>query len=113
MGAIARRAARTGFARKAIEEGADLSPFRERPSVRVITGIVLIGFSYIIGWPAVAFLGACAFYLREPLVVAIGGPLVYGLSHLVFLAGFYLAGAHYGHALFRWATRVFIEKYSG
>lgn len=112
MEAIAGRVARTDFARRAIEEGADLSPFREKPGGRVIAGIVLMGFSYVIGWPAVALFGAAAIYFREPLVVVIGGPLIYGLSHLVFLAGLYLAGAEYGYAFFRWATRRFVEKYA-
>lgn len=113
MGTIAGRVARTRFAREAVADKADLGPFREKPGGRVIAGIVLMGFSYVIGWPAVALLGAVAIYLREPLIVIIGGPLTYGLSHLVFLAGLYLAGAEYGYALARWATRRFVEKYAG
>jgi hypothetical protein len=108
---LARVVARTGFARKALEEEADLSPFKERPSARTLFGIFLMGFSYVIGWPAVAFFGILSIYLREPLVVIIGGPVIYGISHLVFLAGLYCAGARYAYIFFRWATRKFLEKY--
>lgn len=44
------------------------------------------------------------------MIVAVGGPLVYGPSHLVFFVGFYLAGSHYAPFFFRWATRKAIEK---
>lgn len=65
----------------------------------------MIGVSYVIGWPAVGLLALIAFHLGETLIVVIGGPIVYGLSHLVFLAGLFLAGEHYAPFFFRWATR--------
>ncbi|HOT44595.1 MAG TPA: hypothetical protein PLM53_09030 [Spirochaetota bacterium] len=108
---IARGAARTEFARKALEEKADLSPFREKPSARILFGIFLMAFSYVIGWPAVALFGALSIYFKEPLIVILGGPAIYGTSHLVFLAGMYLAGARYTYIFLRWATRKFLEKY--
>jgi hypothetical protein len=108
---LARLVARTGFARKALEEEADLSPFREKPSARILFGIFLMGFSYVIGWPAVALFGILSIYLREPLIFIVGGPVIYGISHLVFLAGLYLAGARYTYIFFRWAIRKFLEKY--
>jgi len=112
LNTIAGWSARTEFARKAIEERADLGPFRESPSPRVIFGVFLMGFSYVIGWPAVAFFGVLSIWLREPLIVIIGGPVTYGISHLVFLAGLYCAGARYSYVFFRWATRRFVEKYA-
>ncbi len=108
---IARRAARTDFARKALEEKADLSPFREKPSARILSGIFLMAFSYIIGWPAVALFGFLSVYFNQPLIVILGGPAIYGISHLVFLGGMYLAGASYTYVFLRWATRKFLEKY--
>jgi hypothetical protein len=108
---LARIVSRTEFARKALEEKADLSTFREKPSARILFGIFLMGFSYIIGWPAVTFFGILSIYLGEPLIVIIGGPVIYGISHLVFLAGLYLAGARYTYIFFRWATRKFLGKY--
>jgi hypothetical protein len=100
----------TPFVRNAIAEKADLTAFKQKPSARILFGVFLIGFSYIIGWPAVGALAALAIYLEEPLVAIIGGPLTYGASHLVFIAGMYLAGAKYSGIFLRWATRVVMEK---
>jgi hypothetical protein len=108
---ILKRIAQTDFARLAIEERADLSQFKQRPNARIIVGVSAIGVSYIIGWPAVGLLGAISVYLKEPLIVIIGGPLTYGLSHLVFIFGMYLAGAKYTKIFLRWATRVAVEKF--
>ena len=60
---------------------------------RIALGLALILVSYIIGWPAVFFLGFLSVYLNEPAVGLVGGPLVYGFSHLVFLAGVFLVGS--------------------
>ncbi len=104
------RLADTAYVRRAIQEEADLSAFRQRPSLRVIAGLGAIAFSYVIGWPLIAGLGAAAVYWEQPLVVAVGGPVAYGLSHGVFLLGMYLAGAKYSMVFFRWVTRVTVLK---
>ena len=104
---------RTDYARSAIEDQADLAVFREKPTPRIIWGLIIIGVSYIIGWPAVAALGLLATYLKEPLILIIGGPVTYGLSHLVFILGAYLAGTFYAKHFFRWAVRMAIEKHLG
>jgi hypothetical protein len=91
-------------------EKADLSAFKERPTPRMVFGLFLIGFSYVIGWPAVSALGMLSVYYREPLLVGVGGPTVYGLSHLVFIAGMYVAGTQYAGIFMKWATRRFMEK---
>ena len=70
-----------------------------------------IGFSYIIGWPAIGALGILAVYFNRPWLVAVGGPVMYGLSHLVFLLGMYLAGYNYTKIFLRWAARVSVEKW--
>ena len=108
---IIKRISETKYVRTAIEDKADLSAFKEKPSIRVIFGVSAICFSYIIGWPAIGVLGALAIYLDRPWLIAIGGPLVYGLSHLVFLLGMYLAGYNYTKIFLRWATRVAVEKW--
>jgi hypothetical protein len=110
---ILRKAADTRFVRKAIADKADLSAFKERPSPRAIAGISAIGISYIIGWPAVVLLGAVSVHLGKPMIAVIGGPLTYGLSHLVFILGMYLAGADYTRIFLRWATRKAMEKMMG
>ena len=96
-----------------MEDRADLSAFKQRPSARTVVGISAIGVSYIIGWPAVGLLGAISIYMKEPLIIVIGGPVTYGLSHLVFIIGMYLAGAAYGKIFLRWAARVAMEKLIG
>ncbi len=108
---IIKRICETGYVRSAINDKADLSAFKEKPSIRTILGVSAIGFSYIIGWPAISALGALAVYLNRPWLIVIGGPLLYGLSHLVFLLGMYLAGANYTKIFLRWATRMAVEKW--
>jgi len=110
MNFIIQKIAETDFVRKVIEEQADLAAFKEKPGIRVIVGVSAIGISYIIGWPAVSALGAMSIYLSKPLIIAIGGPITYGLSHLVFIFGMYLAGARYSKIFFKWLTRVVMEK---
>jgi hypothetical protein len=107
---IVDRIADTSYARQAVEEKADLSAFRGKPSVRVLLGVFLIGFSYVIGWPAVSALTALSVYFGEPLLALVGGPVMYGLSHLVFMAGMVLSGAKYSAIFLRWATRIAVEK---
>jgi hypothetical protein len=107
---IVARIADTPYARSAVEDKADLSAFQEPPTFRVLAGVFLIGFSYVIGWPAISALAALAVYVHEPLLAVIGGPVMYGLSHLTFLAGMYLSGAKYSAIFLRWATRRLVEK---
>ncbi len=98
------------FVRSAIEEQADLSEFRGKPSLAVITGVLLIIISSLLGWPAVAGLGVAAVKLQEPLIAVIGGPLVYGFSHLLFLLGMYFSGAKYSLIFCKWLVRWTVEK---
>lgn len=109
---IIKRISETEYVRSAIADKADLSAFKKKPSLRVILGVSAIGFSYIIGWPAIGALTALAVYLNRPWLVVVGGPLMYGLSHLVFLLGMYLAGYNYTKIFLRWATRVAVEKWT-
>lgn len=105
-----KRIAEKEYVRSAIADKADLSAFREKPSFRILLGIFLICLSYLICWPAIGALGALSIYYKQPLLIAIGGPFLYGLSHLVFLAGMYLAGAKYAAIFTRWAVRMTMEK---
>ncbi len=102
--------AKTKFASRAINDGADLSAFKEKPTAQNFLGILLMCCSYIIGWPAVGLIGAFSIYWHEPMLIIIGGPLLLVIAHLVFLAGMYLAGGKYVMVFFRWATRVTLEK---
>jgi hypothetical protein len=98
------------FVRSAIAERADLTAFREKPSPVIIAGVLSIGLSFLLGWPAVAGLGILALKLQQPWIVVIGGPLTYGISHLVFLFGMYLSGALYSLIFCRWLVRVTMER---
>ena len=98
------------YVRTAIEDQADLSAFKQKPTPVVLAGVFAIGFSYVIGWPAIAALGILSVKLHNPWIVAVGGPITYGLSHLVFILGMYLSGAKYSLIFFRWLTRVTMVK---
>lgn len=98
------------FVQKTLADNADLSAFRQRPTPRAILGISAIAVSYLIGWPLIGVLGALSIYLQNSFLLVVGGPVAYGLSHLVFLLGMYLAGAQYSWVLLRWLTRVVMSK---
>lgn len=103
---MVKKISRTDYVRSAIEDQANLNCFKEKPTTRMIWGLVIIAISYTIGWPVIGLLGILSVYWGQPILVAVGGPLVYGLSHLTFILGAWLAGADHAKAFFRWATRV-------
>ncbi|HEY1922908.1 MAG TPA: hypothetical protein VGG44_09190 [Tepidisphaeraceae bacterium] len=107
---IGLRLARVGFVRSAIDDRADLSAFKGRPTFRILFGVFLIGFSFLACWPAISLLAGISVHLRMPLLAVIGGPILYGMSHLYFLAGMALSGAEYSRIFLRWAARVGVEK---
>jgi len=107
---ITERLAKTKYVREALEDPIELKDIWTEPDARMIVGLFLVGFSYIIGWPAVTALGILAVYFREPLIALIGGPATYGLSHLVFLVGAWLAGAGRARIMMRYLTKVLFRK---
>ena len=107
--------ASTAACRKAIREKTDLSAFKERPSRRFLTGVGLMLFSYVLGWPMVGLFSVLAAYFQRPGLL-IGGPLFYGFSHLVFLAGMFLAGRdslRYVEIFSLWSLRTLVERLVG
>jgi hypothetical protein len=107
---IGLRLSQIGFVRSAIEDRADLTPFKKRPTFRILAGVSAIGFSYVMCWPAISVLGGISIHLKKPLMIAIGGPTLYCLSHVCFLTGMALSGAEYSRIFLRWAARVGVEK---
>lgn len=101
------------YFRAAIDERADLRVFREKPTLSMVIGIIMITFSYVIGLPAVVFLATLAVLIKKPLIGIIGGPLIYGISTLIFIIGIKLAGLKHIKALFLWMTRIILEKILG
>lgn len=113
LNTFVRKLAETEYVRDAITDRADLSVFNERPTPRIIFGLSVIGVSYIIGWPVITALGMLSVYLHEPIILAVGGPVIYLISHLTFIVGAYFAGAKYTRALIRWLTRITMERLMG
>ena len=107
---IAGRLARTKYFREILENPVDSGELRVKRTARLYVGLFLIGLSYVIGWPAVAVLGFLAAYFREPAIVIIGGPAIYGFSYLVFFAGAWLAGAKYANLLIKYHTQTLFKK---
>lgn len=100
------RIAGAAWVHKALEKGPPADALRQRPSVLFLTGVVLIGISYTIGWPAVAFFSFLAVYLRRPELAALG-PASYLVSHVVFLLGMAMIGpdgVKYGRLIVQWAV---------
>jgi len=114
---LAGRLASIPYVRQAIDERADLSPFKTRPSVRLVTGTFLILISMLFGWPIVlSVFGALALYYGQPLILVVGGPIVYGFSWLIWLLGMALVGLEgtkYAFVFLRWLVRVGVERLIG
>ena len=99
------------YFKEILENPADLSEFQERMTPRLITGLVLMALSFIIGWPAVAALSALAVWFKEPLIAVIGCPTTYALSYVVFIVGAWLSRAsHYIGNLARYTIQYFYRK---
>jgi len=105
--------ARKSFCRKAIDEHADLSAFKEKLTMSMVIGIILIALSYAIGLPTVVAFGVIAASMNKPLIGIIGGALIYGISTLLFIIGIKMAGKKYFVALNRWFARIILEKILG
>jgi hypothetical protein len=102
------------FVQRAIETPPD-PLFQRRPSARIVVGLVALGASYLLGWPAIAALGAVAAWLRQPKLL-LGGPLLYGFSWLVFAVGLALIGSKSvsaGRALGLALVRRLAQRYLG
>ena len=105
--------ARKKYCKTAIEDRADLTAIREKPTPSMIVGLILIAFSYVIGLPAVIALGVIAVWLKDKRIVLIGGPLIYAISTILFIIGIKMAGKKYFQVFSRWVVRVVLEKILG
>jgi len=50
--------------------------------------------------------------LSQPMTIAVGGPVVILLVHIMFGVGVYLAGQNYAVKVLHWATKRFLQKYA-
>jgi hypothetical protein len=110
---IAKYLSRIPFIYNAIKDNADLSELKEKQAAAVfkknLFGLILIGISYIICWPVIIFLGFLSIEHDRPLLILIGGPIVYAVAHFIFLIGLYIVGAHYAMIFLRWIARKSVE----
>ena len=92
---------------RALQDETGLAPLRH-PSPRLWFGLILVALGLLLGWPAVALLGLLALWFGKPWILAVGGPVVYGISWVVYLAGFAVGGpaaVNTLRALNRWLAR--------
>jgi hypothetical protein len=108
---FARRLAQTRFGQKSLAKPDGLSILKQQPGTRVYVGLVLMAFSCLISLPALAFLSYLAVKLSKPMTIAVGGPVVILLVHIMFGVGVYLAGQNYAAKVIQWATKRFLQKY--
>jgi len=50
--------------------------------------------------------------MSKPIIIVVGGPVVFILVHIMFGLGVYLAGQNYAVEFLHWATKRFLEKYA-
>ena len=105
--------ARKKYCKTAIEDRADLTAIREKPTPSMIVGLILIACSYVIGLRAVVALGVIAVWMKDKRIVLIGGPLIYAISTILFIIGIKMAGKKYFQVFSRWVVRVVLEKILG
>jgi len=102
----------TRLVRKAL--GTPIDPvLLQPPSARIVVGLLLLGASYLLGWPAIALLGAIAAWWRRPALL-LGGPVLYGLSWAVFAVGLLFIGSKSlgtGRAFGRLLVRKLAERF--
>ena len=109
---FARRLAQTKFGQKSLTKSDGLPVLKQQPGTRVYVGLVLMAISYLISLPALAFLSYLSVKLSKPMTIAVGGPVVFLLVHIMFGVGVYLAGQNYAVELLQWATKRFLQKYA-
>jgi len=112
LSSMARRLARTKFGQKALTQPDGLGILKQKPTTRVYGGLGLMALSYLTGLPALAFLSYLSVKMSKPMIIAVGGPVVFGLVHIMFGVGVYLAGQNYAMEALLWATKRFLEKYA-
>ena len=109
---FARRLAQTKFGQKSLTKPDGLSILKQRPGKRVYIGLVLMVMSFLLGLPALAFLSYLSLKWSKPMAIAVGGPAVIILVHIMFGVGVYLAGQNYASKVLQWATKKFLQKYT-
>ena len=108
---FARLLARTRFGKTSLNKQDGQITIRRQPGTRVYIGLVLLVISLLMGLPALALLGYLSAKLSKPMMIAVGGPIVVLLVHVMFGIGVYLAGRNYLVEMLHWVTKRFLQKY--
>ena len=112
---VVKKLAATAYVRRAVNERVTLEAFKARPTPKFLVGVGFVLFSYVLGWPMVGLFGFLAAYSQTPALL-VAGPVFYGVSHLVFLFGMYLAGRDclkYFDLVLSWGLRKAVESTLG
>lgn len=91
----------------ALSNTPDLSVFKERPTPKMVLGLFLVLISYVLGWPLIGAFSYVAIRMDRAVWIPLGGPLIYGFSHLVWTAGMILLGLEgrkHAGVFLKWAT---------
>ena len=112
LNAMARRLARTRFGQKALAQPGGFGFLKQKATARVYVGLALMALSCLTGLPALAFLSYLSVKMSKPIIIAVGGPVVFLLVHIMFGVGVYLAGRNYAMDALLRATMLFLEKYA-
>ena len=106
------RLARTQFGQKSLTKPDRLSILKLQHRVCVYVGLFLLATSFLISSPTLAFLSYLSVKLTNPMIIAVGGPVVLLLVHIIFGVGVYLVGKNYALEVLQWATKRFLQKYA-
>ena len=112
LSSVARRLARTRFGQRALTQPDRPGILKQQRTKRVYGGLTLMALSALAGLPALALLSYLSVRLGKPMIIAIGGPAVLVLVHIIFALGVYLAGQNYVIEALLWVTKRFLEKHA-
>jgi len=112
LGSVARRLARTRFGQRALTQPDQPGILKQKPTKRVLGGLTLMALSALTGLPALALLSYLSVRMGKPMIIAVGGPVVLVLVHIIFGLGVYLAGQNYAIEALLWLTKRFLEKHA-
>ena len=112
LSSVARRLAQTRFGQRALTQPDRPGILKQKPTKRVFGGLTLMALSALTGLPALALLSYLSVRMGKPMIIAVGGPVVLVLVHIIFGFGVYLAGQNYAIDALLWVTKRFLETHA-
>jgi len=109
---LANKLSKTTFGQKSMAQKDMQSIFKKKPDMRVYVGLGLLIVSCFISVPAFAFLTYLSVKSSKPIIIAVGGPVIFIIVHIVFGFGVYLAGKNYAMEALQSATKRFLQKHT-